>query len=157
MTDDPRASLSTMQSYRHYRGGTYTLLYVAENSEDRSELLAVYVSHLTRKVLVRPWAMFREDVVWQDGQRRPRFLDVELAPEFPAEHSAEFYQQVAMYAALAEEAADARVAKLEGKLAAFHDLTDAWFEMARDEDDPAVAVARKRCAADLRTLLKAPP
>jgi hypothetical protein len=117
MTDPPRtASLSTLQSYRHYRGGTYTLLYVAENSEDRSELLAVYVSHLTQKVLVRPWSMFREEVVWQDGQRRPRFLDVELAPEFPAEHSAEFYQQVAMYHAIAEEAADARVAELEARV-----------------------------------------
>jgi len=43
------------------------------------------------------------------------------------------------------------------KLDALHHLSDAWFEMARDEDDPAVAVARKRCAADLRALLEEDP
>jgi len=80
MSDDPRASLSTLQSYRHYRGGTYTLLHVAENSENRAELMAVYVSHLSRKVLVRPWAMFRELVEWADGVRRPRFAAL-LSPE----------------------------------------------------------------------------
>ena len=63
-----------LQSYRHYKGGTYTLLYVAENSENRTELMAVYVSHLRQKVLVRPWAMFSEEVEWPDGMRRPRFV-----------------------------------------------------------------------------------
>lgn len=69
-----------LQSYRHYKGGSYTLLYVAENSENRSELLAVYVSHARQKVLVRPWAMFTEEVVWPDGVRRPRFMRIEDAP-----------------------------------------------------------------------------
>ncbi len=62
-----------LQSYRHYKGGTYTLLAVAENSENRSELMAVYVSHARQKVLVRPWLMFNEPVVWPDGVLRPRF------------------------------------------------------------------------------------
>jgi len=43
------------------------------------------------------------------------------------------------------------------KLDALHHLADAWFEMARDEDDPAVAMTRRRCAADLRTLLRETP
>jgi hypothetical protein len=115
-----------MQSYRHYRGGTYTLLCLAENSENRSETMAVYVSHLTRKVLVRPWSMFREDVVWPDGQRRPRFVDVADAPE--PEHSAAYYQEVAIRHALTEEAADARVAELEAQLARVRAWRDEYFE-----------------------------
>jgi len=127
MTDPPRtAPLSTLQSYRHYRDGTYTLLCLAENSDNRAETMAVYVSHLTRKVLVRPWAMFREDVVWPDGQRRPRFVELVDAPE--PEHSAAFYQEIAIRHALAEEAADARVAKLEAQLARVRE----WHESAPD-------------------------
>ena len=72
---------SQLQSYRHYKGDTYTLLHIAENSEDRAQLMAVYVSHLKQKVLVRPWAMFNEEVDWPDGQRRPRFMPItEHAP-----------------------------------------------------------------------------
>lgn len=65
-----------LTTYRHYRGGFYTLLYVAENSEQRDQLMAVYVSHLRRKVLVRPWDMFNEVIPWPDGTRRPRFSPV---------------------------------------------------------------------------------
>ncbi len=67
---------SRLQSYRHYRGGTYTLLYVARNSEDRDQELAVYVSHLRQQVWVRPWAMFCEEVEWPDGVRRARFVAI---------------------------------------------------------------------------------
>lgn len=70
-----------LQSYRHYRGGTYTLLYVARNSEQRDQEMAVYVSHLRKQVWVRPWAMFNEEVQWPDGARRPRFVPIsEEAP-----------------------------------------------------------------------------
>ncbi len=74
-------SSSRLQSYRHYKGFTVTLLYVARNSEDRDQELAVYVSHLRQQVWVRPWAMFNEEVEWPDGVRRPRFLAIsEEAP-----------------------------------------------------------------------------
>lgn len=67
---------SEMRSFLHYKGGTYTLLYIAENSNQRDELMAVYVSHLRRHVLVRPYAEFVELVQWQDGQLRPRYLEL---------------------------------------------------------------------------------
>jgi hypothetical protein len=69
-----------LRSYRHYKGGTYTLLAVARNSEQRDELVAVYVSHQTQAVWVRPWAMFVEPVRWPDGEIRPRFTEM---PSWP--------------------------------------------------------------------------
>jgi hypothetical protein len=65
--------LTELHSYRHYKGGTFTLLAVAENSNRREQLMAVYVSHLRRKVLVRPWDEFNEPVMWPDGVVRPRY------------------------------------------------------------------------------------
>lgn len=65
-----------LTSYVHYRGGTFTLLYVAENSNQRDQEMAVYVSHLRRKVLVRPYAEFTELVRWPDGQMRPRYVEL---------------------------------------------------------------------------------
>lgn len=79
----PSSLGTTMKSYRHYKGGLYTLLLVARGSEDRSELLAVYVSHKTQQIWVRPWAMFTEIIPWNDGVRRPRFVEMvseETAP-----------------------------------------------------------------------------
>lgn len=67
---------TTMKSYRHHRGGTYTVLAVARSSEARDELLAVYTSHQTQQVWVRPWSMFNEIVEWPDGVRRPRFVEM---------------------------------------------------------------------------------
>jgi hypothetical protein len=70
---------ATLKSYRHYKGGTYTLLHVARSSEERETLLAVYVSHQTQAVWVRPWVMFNEPVRWPDGEIRARFS--EMAPK----------------------------------------------------------------------------
>jgi len=39
------------------------------------------------------------------------------------------------------------------RLVQLHGLADKWRTMASDEDDPAVAMARKTCAEDLRALL----
>ena len=64
---------TSLQPYRHYKGGTYTLLWVAANSEERTQRMAVYFSHETRHVWVRPWLMFNEPVVWPDGVLRARF------------------------------------------------------------------------------------
>lgn len=72
--------LTSLQSYRHYKGSTYTLLYVARLSEARDEQVAVYVSHARQSVWVRPWAMFNELVQWPDGVQRPRFTPIEDAP-----------------------------------------------------------------------------
>lgn len=79
--DSPSASTS-LKSFRHYKGGTYTLLMVARDSEERDDMLAVYVSHQTQQVWARPWPMFNEVVLWPDGVRRPRFI--EMTPDDPA-------------------------------------------------------------------------
>lgn len=68
------ALITRMGSYRHYKGGTFTLLYIAENSNQRDQQMAVYVSHLRRKVLVRPWSDWTEQVVWPDGVTRDRYV-----------------------------------------------------------------------------------
>lgn len=73
---------TTLKSFRHYKGGTYTLLMVARDSEERDDMLAVYVSHQTQQVWARPWPMFNEIVLWPDGVRRPRFI--EMTPDDPA-------------------------------------------------------------------------
>lgn len=67
---------TSLQTYRHYKGGTYTLLWVAANSEERTQRMAVYFSHETRFVWVRPWLMFNEPVVWPDGAMRARFTPI---------------------------------------------------------------------------------
>lgn len=67
---------ATLKSFRHFKGGTYTLLTVARSSEERDTLLAVYVSHQTHVVWVRPWAMFVEPVRWPDGVIRRRFEEM---------------------------------------------------------------------------------
>ena len=72
---------STLTSYRHYKGGTYTLLHIGRNSEKRAEQLAVYVSHQTSQVWVRPLKMFREHVPWPDGVSRRRFTALHLVPD----------------------------------------------------------------------------
>lgn len=73
--------LATLKSYRHYKGGTYTLLHVARASEARDMFLAVYVSHQTQVIWVRPLEMFRQPMRWPDGEIRPRFC--EMPPDVP--------------------------------------------------------------------------
>lgn len=73
--DPGRVSMNTvLTSYKHYKGGTYTLLMVGRNSEERGQELAVYVSHATQQVWVRPLIMFNEPVIWPDGVTRSRFV-----------------------------------------------------------------------------------
>lgn len=55
----------------------------------------------------------------------------------------------------AVDAATAALIVLDGKLpSALDELVAKWTEMARDEDDFAVAIARRMCAADLREVLE---
>jgi hypothetical protein len=75
-------SNTTLKSFRHYKGGSYTLLMIGRSSEKRDEVFAIYVSHQTQQIWIRPWAMFNELVVWPDGVRRPRFT--EWTPDDPA-------------------------------------------------------------------------
>ncbi len=48
--------------YRHYKGGTYTLLFEARNSTNKDpnegEMMAVYVSHSKGTICVRPTKEF---------------------------------------------------------------------------------------------------
>jgi len=48
--------------YRHYKGGEYELLELAESSEDKSELV-IYRSLKDDKVWARPASMWEEEVV----------------------------------------------------------------------------------------------
>jgi len=65
------------ESYRHYKGGTFTLIGIAENSNERSEELAVYVSHQRRKLLVRPAVEFFGLVTLEDGTEAKRYQRIE--------------------------------------------------------------------------------
>lgn len=69
-----------MQSYRHYKGSTYTLLFTARLSEQRDVRVAIYVSHTRGTIWARPLEMFCEDVLWPDGIMRARFTPLEDAP-----------------------------------------------------------------------------
>lgn len=75
-------------AYRHYKGGTYTLLCIARDSSNHSnrpnQRIAIYVSHQRRTVRVRELDEFLEPVVWPDGVTRPRFdLMPDETPEAP--------------------------------------------------------------------------
>ena len=67
-------------TYRHYKGGVYTLLYVAETHHHNGDKDAEYLSHTTGKVVTRPFERdSRNDdswidfVQWPDGVLRYRF------------------------------------------------------------------------------------
>lgn len=79
--EDPDDPDERLQSYRHYKGGTYTLLHVARLSEQRDQRVAVYVSHARGSKWVRPWEMFNESVLWPDGVMRSRFMPINDAPD----------------------------------------------------------------------------
>ncbi len=67
--------------YRHYKGGLYLCMFVAETHEHTGDRDVVYVSMTTGKVVTRPrhrdsrdqdsWTDF---VTWPDGQHRTRFV-----------------------------------------------------------------------------------
>lgn len=68
-------------TWKHYKGGTYTLLAVAETHEHTGERDCVYVSHTNGKIFTRPLQRdsraqdsWNDLVVWPDGERRSRFV-----------------------------------------------------------------------------------
>jgi hypothetical protein len=75
--------------YRHYKGGLYLLVAVAETHEHNGDLDAVYVSLTHGKFVTRP--LHRDsrhqdswtDVVdWPDGTRRARFVPHSDCPDW---------------------------------------------------------------------------
>lgn len=60
--------------YKHFKGGIYDLLYIAEHSETQ-ERLVVY-KNAEGKVYVRPYDMFFSKVI-VDNQEVPRFKKIE--------------------------------------------------------------------------------
>lgn len=66
---------------RHYKGGRYTIIAVADSHEHNGDQFVIYVSHTNGRTFCRPLASNDEgvdawdDVVtWPDGQTRQRFI-----------------------------------------------------------------------------------
>ena len=50
----------TLGRYRHYKGGEYTVIGVAQHSETGESLVVYRPEYGTRELWVRPLAMFQE-------------------------------------------------------------------------------------------------
>ena len=77
--DPSRPTSSRM--YRHWRGGRYTLLLVAETHLHNGDLDVVYISHTTGAIVTRPLQRDSRDqeswidmVEWPDKIHRERFV-----------------------------------------------------------------------------------
>jgi hypothetical protein len=74
--------------WRHYKGGRYVVLFVAETHEHNGEGDVVYVSLTTGNIVTRPLTRdsrkqdaWMDDVPWPDGVKRQRFLpETSLSP-----------------------------------------------------------------------------
>jgi hypothetical protein len=63
----------THRHYRHFKGGIYTVLYIARHSEDESE--QVVYKNSKNQTWVRPLKEWNEPTDrWPDGIVRPRFV-----------------------------------------------------------------------------------
>jgi hypothetical protein len=77
---EQRALYPIQGVFRHYKGGLYTVLFVARLSEARETEVVVYVSHTNGSIWVRPLHprtgvdAFVDVVVWPNGESRPRFV-----------------------------------------------------------------------------------
>jgi len=58
--------------YRHYKGGEYTVMGVAQHSETGEALVVYRPEYGDRELWVRPLSMFQENVETPDGVV-PRF------------------------------------------------------------------------------------
>ena len=64
------------KTYKHYKGGLYTVLFVAEettNARKGNNGGVVYVSHTYGKIKYRDFDEFTEEIAWPDDIKRPRF------------------------------------------------------------------------------------
>lgn len=59
--------------YRHSKGALYRLLGRGTHSETH-EPMVIYQEVKTEALWVRPARMWDEEVIWPDGQKRPRFV-----------------------------------------------------------------------------------
>lgn len=66
--------------YKHYKGGLYTVLFVAEettNARKGGSGGVVYVSHTYGTIKYRDLDEFTEEVEWPDGVKKQRFVPTE--------------------------------------------------------------------------------
>lgn len=73
-------SIQSGKTYKHYKGGLYTVLFVAEettNARKGSNGGVVYVSHTYGKIKYRDLDEFTEEIKWPDGVTRQRFVPIE--------------------------------------------------------------------------------
>jgi hypothetical protein len=76
----PADQIQSGKTYRHYKGGLYTVLFVAEettNARKGSSGGVVYVSHTYGTIKYRDLDEFVEEIAWPDGVARPRFVVAE--------------------------------------------------------------------------------
>ena len=73
--------------YRHYKGGRYLVVAVAENHEHNGDRDVVYISLLKGKYNTRPLQQdsraqdsWTDEVVWPDGTTRERFVEESRYP-----------------------------------------------------------------------------
>ena len=66
--------------YRHYKGGEYTVIGVAQHSETGEALVVYQPEYGERGLWVRPLSMFTERVETTEGLI-PRFQPIEGAPD----------------------------------------------------------------------------
>ena len=64
--------------YRHYKGGDYTVVGVAQHSETGEALVVYRPEYGARDLWVRPLSMFQESVETPDGVV-PRFVLIEAS------------------------------------------------------------------------------
>jgi hypothetical protein len=76
--------------WRHYKGGRYIVLFVAETHEHNGDLDVVYVSLTTGRIVTRPFSAadsrkqdaWCDTVAWPDNVMRQRFLpEPSLSPD----------------------------------------------------------------------------
>ncbi len=70
-------SIQSGRTYKHYKGGLYTVLFVAEettNARKGGNGGVVYVSHTYGKIKYRDFDEFTEKIERSDGIERARFV-----------------------------------------------------------------------------------
>ena len=85
--------------WRHYKGGRYLVLGVAETHEHNGDLDVVYLSCTTGKMVTRPLRRdsrdqdsWTDEVMWPDGKR----LRFELESDYPDGHFERVFAPVAL-------------------------------------------------------------
>lgn len=72
-----KQTIQSGKTYKHHKGGLYTVLFVAEettNARKGGNGGVVYVSHTYGKIKYRDLDEFTEEIEWPDGIVRPRFI-----------------------------------------------------------------------------------